>query len=301
VALAGAFLPESARGVPIRLLAVVSGWVAFTGAAVVRGSAVARDAPSDLPVEFWPVLAFGAGVAVAVTWAHTASRPAWLAEGMLAASVAAASVPTLLAITGDDAPIARTAVLLPALALLHIASAAVTYRPVAGPVLGWTSLATLVIGSGIVLASANVEPFDLVTAPVAMALLGAGALRMHRAPSVGSWPALGIGLAVLLLPALVADFTDPQLWRTVALGVVSAAVVLAGAILRLQAPLLFGGVVLLVHALALLWPSITQLYEAVWWWLWLGIAGVVLVALAATYERQIRLARRVVRSIASLR
>jgi hypothetical protein len=238
---------------------------------------------------------------LAIAWARTASRPAQLAEGMLAASVAIASVPTLLAITFDDAPIARTAVLLPVLALLHIASAAATYRPVAGPVLGWTSLATLVIAGGTVLASGNVEPFDLVTAPIAVALLGAGALRMHRAPSLGSWPALGIGLAVLLLPSLVADFTDPQLWRTVALGLVSAALVLVGAIRRLQAPLLFGGAVLLIHALAQLWPWISLLYEAVWWWLWLGIAGVVLVALAATYERQIRMARGVVRSIGSLR
>jgi hypothetical protein len=301
VALAGTFLRESARGVPIRLLAVVTGWVAFTGTAVVRGSAVAQGAPSDLPVEFWPILAFGAGAALAIAWARTASRPAQLAEGMLAASVAIASVPTLLAITFDDAPIARTAVLLPVLALLHIASAAATYRPVAGPVLGWTSLATLVIAGGTVLASGNVEPFDLVTAPIAVALLGAGALRMHRAPSLGSWPALGMGLAVLLLPSLVADFTDPQLWRTVALGLVSAALVLVGAIRRLQAPLLFGGAVLLIHALAQLWPWISLLYEAVWWWLWLGIAGVVLVALAATYERQIRMARGVVRSIGSLR
>lgn len=301
VALAGAFLPETARGVPIRLLAVVTGWVAFTGAAVVRGSAVAQGAPSDLPVEFWPVLAFGAGAGSAVAWARTASRPAQLAEGMLAASVAAASVPTLLAILAGEAPITRTAVLLPALALLHIASAAATDRPVAGPVLGWTSLGTLVIAGGLVLASGNVEPFDLVTGPIALALLGTGALRMHRDPSLGSWPALGIGLAVLLLPALVADVTDPPLWRIVALGVVAAVVVLVGAIGRLQAPLLFGGSVLLVHALAQLWPWIARLYEAVWWWLWLGIAGVVLVALAATYERQLRLARGVVRSIASLR
>jgi uncharacterized membrane protein len=124
---------------------------------------------------------------------------------------------------------------------------------------------------------------------------------MHRVPALDSWSALGLGLAVLLLPALVADFTDPQPWRAVALGVVSATVVLVGAVQRLQAPLLFGGAVLLVHALAHLWPWLTMLYAAVWWWLWLGVAGVVLVALAATYERQLRLARGVVRSIASLR
>ena len=39
----------------------------------------------------------------------------------------------------------------------------------------------------------------------------------------------------------------------------------------------------------------------VWWWLWLGIAGVILIALAATYERQLRLLKGVVRSISDLR
>jgi uncharacterized membrane protein len=124
---------------------------------------------------------------------------------------------------------------------------------------------------------------------------------MRRSPELGSWSALGPGLAVLLVPGLVADFTDPELWRNVALGVVSALAVVVGAVRRLQAPLLLGGGVLLVHAIAQLWPWIRLLYEAVWWWLWLGIAGVMLVVLAATYERQLRLARGVVRSIAELR
>ncbi len=92
-----------------------------------------------------------------------------------------------------------------------------------------------------------------------------------------------------------------MLWRLIALGIVSALAVLIGAVRRLQAPLLLGGAVLLVHAIAQLWPWITWLYEAVWWWLWLGVAGVILVALAATYERQLRLARGVARSIGDLR
>ena len=85
------------------------------------------------------------------------------------------------------------------------------------------------------------------------------------------------------------------------LGVVAVTAVVIGAVRRLQAPLLLGGAVLLAHAIVQLWPWITQLYEAVWWWLWLGVAGVLLVALAATYERQLRLARGVARTIAALR
>ena len=166
---------------------------------------------------------------------------------------------------------------------------------------GWATLGVLVLGGLAVLASGEVDPFDIVTASVGVALIGAGAFRMRRSPELGSWPALGPGLAVLLVPALVADFTDPELWRNVALGVVAVFVVVVGAVRRLQAPLLLGGTVLLVHAIVQLWPWITALYEAVWWWLWLGIAGVLLVVLAATYERQLRLARGTIRSIAGLR
>ncbi|WP_188743093.1 SCO7613 C-terminal domain-containing membrane protein [Agromyces bauzanensis] len=301
IAIASVFLPEAARGVPIRVLGVATGWVAFTGAALVRGSAVAAGERSALPIEFWPVLALGAGVVTAVAWAQTGSRPAVVAETMLAASVVSVSIPTTIAIVLGDEPTLRAAVLFPLLAVLHVAAVALSVRPIAGPILGWSTLGVLVLGGIIVLVASSVEPFDVVTVPVGAALIGAGAFRMLRSPALPSWPALGPGLAVLLLPALIADFTDPVLWRLIALGIVAAAAVVVGAVRRLQAPLLLGGVVLLVHAVDQLWPWITGLYEAVWWWLWLGIAGVILVALAATYERQLRLARRVARSIAELR
>ena len=301
VAIAAAFLPEAARGVPIRLLGVATGWTALTGAALVRGSAVAVREASVLPVEFWPALALAAGVVVAVTWARSGSHPAWFAESLLAGSIVAATVPTVLAILAGVDSLARAAVLFPVLAVLHVTSTAIRRRPFTGPLIQWTTLGVLVIGGITTLAAERVDPFDIVTASIAAALIGAGAIRMGRDAELGSWRELGPGLAVLLLPALVADFLDPELWRNVTLGVVAVTVVVIGAVRRLQAPLLLGGGVLLAHAIVQLWPWITKLYEDVWWWLWLGLAGVLLVALAATYERQLRLARSVARTIAALR
>ena len=301
VAIAAGFLPDTTRGIPLRLIGVLTGWGALTGAALVRGSSVALGEPSAMIAEFWPVLALVAGVIVAVVWARTASRPSGVAEALLAASLTAASVPTLLAIIDGDLPTLRAAALFPLLAALHIGAGATSLRPIAGRVLGWTTLGVLVLGGIAMLVAERVDPFDIVTVSIGAGLIGAGAFRMRRSAELGSWPALGPGLAVLLIPALIADFTDPELWRLIALGVVAAIAVVVGAVRRLQAPLLLGGTVLLVHAVAQLWPWITWLYEAVWWWLWLGIAGVVLVALAATYERQLRLARGVVRSVAGLR
>ncbi|WP_353814255.1 SCO7613 C-terminal domain-containing membrane protein [Agromyces sp. SYSU T00266] len=299
--IAGSFTPDLLRGVPIRMLVVATGWVAATGAALVRGSALATGRASDLAVEFWPLIALAIGLVATVLWIRDRVEPTGAAEAALAASVAAASLPTALAIiAGRDADL-RAAVLLIVIGAIHVASTATRARPFGGPVLGWTSLAVAVIAGGLALGSGAVDPFDLVTVPIGATLVAAGAVRLRRSPALGSWMALGPGLAVLLVPALLADWTDPELWRLVALGAAAVLAVVAGATLRLQAPLLLGGAVLLIHAVAQLWPWITQLYEAVWWWLWLGIAGALLIAIAATYERQMRLARGVFRSIAALR
>lgn len=299
--IAGLFLPERVRGVPVRLLAVATGWTAVTGAALVRGAAVAAGEPSRLAIEFWPVMALAVGVFASIAWVRTGSRPSRLAEWALAASVTAASIPTVIAIMDDRQALIRTAVLLSTLAGLHIANAAATARPIGGPVVRWASLGVVVLAGAVVLGAGTVDPFDVVTVPVGAALVGAGAVRMRLDRTLRSWPALGPGVAVVLVPALLADWTDPDLWRLVALGIAAVVTVVAGAVLRLQAPLVLGGAVLLVHAVAQLWPWISWLYEAVWWWLWLGVAGALLVTIAATYERQLRLARGVVRTIAGLR
>ncbi|MFF2270746.1 SCO7613 C-terminal domain-containing membrane protein [Agromyces sp. NPDC058136] len=301
LALAAGFAPQRVRGVPARLLVAATGWTAFTAAALVRGLAVAQGADSVLPIEFWPAIALIGGILVTVVWARAGSRPTRVAEAGFAASFVAASLPTLYAVVTDQEPSLRAALLFSIVGVAHVVGVALPARPIAGPIFAWTSRGILVIGGLIALSVATVDPFDLVTVPVALAFIAAGAIAMRRSPELGSWPALGAGLAILLLPALLADFLEPEMWRLVALGVVALAVLLVGVFRRLQAPFVLGGGVLLVHAVVQLWPAITWLYEAVWWWLWLGIAGMLLVVLAATYERQLRLARTTISSIAALR
>ncbi len=67
--------------------------------------------------------------------------------------------------------------------------------------------------------------------------------------------------------------------------------------------MVLGGVVLIVHAVAQLWPWITALYESAsgLWWLWLGIAGALLIVIAATYERRIREVKAVALALRALR
>ena len=51
-------------------------------------------------------------------------------------------------------------------------------------------------------------------------------------------------------------------------------VIVVGAARRLQAPFVIGALVLLVHAVAQLWPWISLAYGAVPWWLGVGVGGV---------------------------
>jgi len=244
------------------------------------------------------------GVGASAWWARSGRTPPWLAGGVFAATIVVAATPTLIAIVaggaGDSLATTRAAILLPLLAALHVVAASPAPRPFAGALPRWATLGALVAGAGAA-SAARVEPFDLTTASVGLALIGAGILDLRRGPARGSWTALGLGLVVLLVPSLLADFFDPQLWRIVTLGIAALATLLAGIRWRLQAPFLLGGAILLVHAIAQLWPWITWLYEAVWWWLWLGIAGVLLVVVAATYERRLRSARAAVARLAALR
>lgn len=124
------------------------------------------------------------------------------------------------------------------------------------------------------------------TLPAAALALGAGLLALRTRPGLTSWPALGPGLVAALLPSLVSVLTgpDPQPVRRLLLGAAALGAVLAGATRRWQAPVLLGGGVLTLlalHELARGWDLLPR-------WIYLGVGGLALVGLAATYERRRR-------------
>lgn len=163
---------------------------------------------------------------------------------------------------------------------------------------GVTALSYLATGAA---ASREVLPFEWVTIPVATAWILGGAAQLFRTPNTRSWPALGGGLALLLVPSLLADYVDSPLWRIVGLGVLAIAVLLSGLRFKLQAPFVVGSAVLLLHALAQLWPWIAAAYNPTLWWLWFGIGGVLLIVLAARYEKNIQNTKNAVAAISALR
>ena len=156
----------------------------------------------------------------------------------------------------------------------------------------------------------DVRPVELATVPPALGMifLGARALRRdsadaHVAHARPRARAAHAPVARLRLhgPSVVDDFGATALWRVVGLGIVRSPSSWSARVRRLQAPLVLGSVVLLVHALAQLWPWISDLYVAVPWWLWLGVGGALLIVLAARYERRMRDLRAAFTAVSSLR
>ena len=131
-------------------------------------------------------------------------------------------------------------------------------------------------------------PADLITGVSGIAVLAVGARWMAVRPTLRSWNALGPGLALLMVPSLVAGWTaPPSPSRMIALFAIAIIAVLVGAMLGLQAPLAFGAIVLTAHVLTVLWPWLGRLSE--YWWAWvLLVAGVALIAAAARYEASLK-------------
>jgi hypothetical protein len=155
--------------------------------------------------------------------------------------------------------------------------------------LGLAGVVALVyFGLEISTAGVSSVPFELITVPIALAWIAGGVIHLWRTPTARSWPWLGGGIALLLVPSLLADFSDSPLWRVVGLGILTLAVMLGGLRARMQAPFVIGAVVVLVHTLAQLWPWLSSLYNPTLWWLWFGLGGVLLIALAARYEKRMQ-------------
>ncbi|MFI6782793.1 SCO7613 C-terminal domain-containing membrane protein [Micromonospora sp. NPDC050276] len=142
------------------------------------------------------------------------------------------------------------------------------------------------LGAWVLLAAGGVTVLEAYTVPAAALALGAGLLALRSRPGLTSWLALGPGLVAALLPSLMSVLVgaDPQPWRRLLLGAAALGVVLAGASRRWQAPVLLGGGVLTLlalHELARGWDLLPR-------WIYLGVGGLALVGLAATYERRRR-------------
>jgi hypothetical protein len=134
------------------------------------------------------------------------------------------------------------------------------------------------------------------TLPAAAAALVAGHLALRSRPGLGSWIGYGPGLAAALLPSLASVLVQgDQGVRRLLLGAGALGVVLGGAALRRQAAVLIGGATLVALATheIVVWDLLPR-------WAYLAVGGLLLIAVAMTYERRLRDLRRLRGAIARM-
>lgn len=166
---------------------------------------------------------------------------------------------------------------------------------------GWVAIAFAGIAAFFAIALEVLDTPELATAPIALALLVTGTMHLRDVAAARSWPWLAPGTLILLVPSLVETFNDQALWRIVGLGVVGVAVIIVAVIRKLQAPFTIAVVVVLIHGIATFLPQLRAAYEFVPWWLWLGIGGALLIAVAVRFEQRRRDMKSVVTKFAELR
>ncbi|MGW6569332.1 SCO7613 C-terminal domain-containing membrane protein [Streptomyces sp. NPDC054975] len=186
----------------------------------------------------------------------------------------------------------RPATLALVLALAGVIAAATALRPERRAFASWTAGALFLLATWVRLAVWDVTTPEAYTLPVTVPALVVGVLRRRRDPESSSWVAFGPGLAATLVPSLFAAWVDPDWPRPLLLGVAALVVTLLGARFRLQALLVLGGAVLALDALHELAPYVVQAVGALPRWLPPALAGLLLLAVGATYEQRLRDARR---------
>ncbi|MEW2418625.1 hypothetical protein AB0953_33775 [Streptomyces sp. NPDC046866] len=243
-------------------------------------TAAALAALAGLALAWWSLPLLAVAAAAAVPGPRLGSvRVAAEAAGAAVAGLA------LLAAAGEP-PLLATAC---ALAGVVCAGAAVRADRRA---LGWAAAALGVAAAWIRLWASGVALVEAYTLPVTAAALAVGFLRRRGDRAASSWAAYGPGLAATLLPSLAAAWGDPHWLRPLLLGLAALGVTLAGARWRLQAPLLLGGGCLAAVALHELAPYVVQVAGMLPRWLPPALAGLLLLAVGATYERRLRDVRR---------
>ncbi|MFE0205431.1 SCO7613 C-terminal domain-containing membrane protein [Streptomyces sp. NPDC058985] len=270
------------------------------GAAGLRPGAGPFSVPAALG--YATALACAVGASAGWQWHHTALLvlvvPALAA--LIAARLADASATTVptevaglaagmvaLALSVTDPPVFALV-----LALAGAIAAGTALRPDRRPA-GHAAAVLFLLATWVRLVAWEVTAPEAYTLPVTVPVLVVGFLRRRREPEVSSWAAYGAGLAVTLVPGLLAVWGDQHWTRPLLLGAAALAVTLVGARHRLKAPLLLGGGTLALVALHELAPYIAQAVGTLPRWVPPALAGVVLLVLGATYEQRLRDARRV--------
>lgn len=147
------------------------------------------------------------------------------------------------------------------------------------------------------LAASDVTTVEAYTLPFALVALTVAVLALRRDASLGTFAALGGGLALALVPSTLVALADPVSLRALLVGVVALALVGVGLALRWQAPFVLGAGALLLVAVVELAPYGWGLPR----WVLIGGAGLLLLIGGITWEDRVRDGRAAARFVRSMR
>jgi len=146
----------------------------------------------------------------------------------------------------------------------------------------WVSSGVLSLGTALVLVGAHVTVVEAYVAVPAITVLAIGLWWLVADPEVRTLRALGPGLAVGLVPSLIALAMDPaHLARTLALTGATVALAVVGVAFRWFAPIL----ATTVTAVTVSFTQVFASEQIVPRWVSFGVVGSLLLAIAATYEK----------------
>ncbi|MET7364922.1 hypothetical protein ABZS61_03675 [Streptomyces sp. NPDC005566] len=284
--------------------------VLFAGAAARSRAAAVQSvlAGASVLCAIVPVSAAGASLG----WSAPHTAPLVLVVPavtvLLGARLRVAAVALTLELTGAFGAVVAVALavtdapfLALVLALCGVLAAGTAVRPDRRPVAGYVAAVLFVMAAWVRLAASQVSDPEAYTLPVSVIAFAVGYLRRRTDPAASSWVAYGPALSMTMVPSLVVAWVDPHWLRPLLLGVAALVVTLVGARFRLQAPLVLGGSVLALVGLHELAPHVVQVFDALPRWAPPALAGLLLLALGATYEQRLRDARRVRESLGRMR
>ena len=259
----------------------------------------------DLVADAWLVALLVVLLTAAIGQARVRQEPSthWRMVASQVLAIIAIAVPTLLQAEGySDTTLGfvRAIATIALMCAVHVIAFSINSAPFTRH-LALAAIALAGAAAGVAFARDAIHPVELGLLPIAVALLVTGRIRLLTEPDARSWRTLAPGLLLLLIPSLLATSVEPELWRLVGLGVVAVAVLIVGAMRKLQAPFILGLGVVLIHGFATFAPQIRAVYESQEWWVWGGLAGIVLVLLAIRYENRIQNLKSAIVRIAALR
>lgn len=151
--------------------------------------------------------------------------------------------------------------------------------------LGWLAGLLFAAATWVRLADLGVDTPEAYTLPSALALVLVGLWRLQHDPDASTATALTPGLTLATTPSLLWVFVlDPVSLRAALLGLGCLVLVLSGARLRWNAPLVVGSAVGALLVLRELAPYAAQTPQ----WVLIGLAGTLLTVLGVTWERRVR-------------